>query len=49
MTIIDEIEKIRAIIREVEDPAAAMALRHVCNALEGLEKERREKERFKEN
>jgi hypothetical protein len=39
MTVNNEIEKIRDAIREVEDPSAAMALRHVYKALEELRDE----------
>jgi hypothetical protein len=39
MTINNEIDKIRDAIREVEDPSAAMALRHVYKALEELRDE----------
>jgi hypothetical protein len=39
MTISNEIDKIRDAIREVEDPSAAMALRHVYKALEELRDE----------
>jgi hypothetical protein len=39
MTVNTEIDKIRDAIREVEDPSAAMALRHVYKALEELRDE----------
>jgi hypothetical protein len=39
MTVNQEIDKIRDAIREVEDPSAAMALRHVYKALEELRDE----------
>jgi hypothetical protein len=39
MTVSTEIDKIRDAIREVEDPSAAMALRHVYKALEELREE----------
>jgi hypothetical protein len=39
MTVNNEISKIRDAIREVEDPSAAMALRHVYKALEELRDE----------
>lgn len=39
MTISNEIDKIRDAIKEVEDPSAAMALRHVYKALEELRDE----------
>ncbi len=42
MTFEREIEKVRESIREVEDPAVAMALRHVCSALEKLQREEKE-------
>lgn len=41
MPVANELEKIRDTIREIEDPAAAMALRHVCKALEELREETR--------
>ncbi len=39
MSISYEIEKIREVIRSVEDPSTATALRHICKALEAVEKE----------
>jgi hypothetical protein len=39
MTVNTEIDKIRDAIKEVEDPSAAMALRHVYKALEELRDE----------
>ncbi|MBE0595771.1 MAG: hypothetical protein IH614_00715 [Desulfuromonadales bacterium] len=41
MPVASELEKIRDTIRQIEDPAAAMALRHVCKALEELQEETR--------
>jgi hypothetical protein len=52
MPLATEIEKIRDAIKQVEDPAVAMALRHVCKALdelqEGNEKAASEKRRKEE-
>lgn len=42
MTLSSEIDKIKETIRQIEDPAAAMALRHVCKALEEIQGESRE-------
>ncbi len=39
MSISYEIEKIREVIRSVEDPSTATALRHICKAFEAVEKE----------
>lgn len=39
MTLAAEIEKIREAIKEIEDPAAAMAIRHICKALEEIRDE----------
>ena len=36
MPLATEIDKIRDVIRQVEDPAVAMALRHICKALDEL-------------
>lgn len=44
MTVRTEIEKIKDVIRTIEDPSTATALRHVCKALEEVEKEVRETE-----
>ncbi|MFA7535138.1 MAG: hypothetical protein WCY68_03510 [Desulfuromonadales bacterium] len=50
MALATEIEKVREVIKEVEDPAVAMALRHICKAFDMLQEETpaivaREKER----
>lgn len=39
MSVSNEIEKIKEVIRSVEDPSTATALRHICKALEEVEKE----------
>jgi hypothetical protein len=39
MSISYEIEKIRETIRSVEDPSTATALRHICKALEAVQRE----------
>lgn len=48
MSVSNEIEKIKEVIRSIEDPSTATALRHVCKALEQVEKEVREGERHPE-
>lgn len=44
MSITKEVEKVRDVIRSVEDPSTATALRHLCKALEEMERELREGE-----
>ncbi len=39
MSLTSEIDKIRETIKEVEDPAVATALRHVCKALDEIQEE----------
>jgi hypothetical protein len=39
MTLTAEIEKIKESIKQIEDPAAAMAVRHICKALEEIREE----------
>jgi hypothetical protein len=39
MSVSNEIEKVKEVIRSIEDPSTATALRHICKALEEVEKE----------